>query len=573
LSAALAVVSPALAHGIIERAGPPVGGAVADPPAKVQVWFTEPIEPRFSRLEVYVAGSDSRIDLGDSRPDGDRSLVVSLPPNVPQGAVYTVVWQIITVSDGHATRGEYSFGVGVPAPDTQLTTSAGRSPLADLFRFLSLGGQAIFLGVVVFRWAVRLDDEKNFRQALLWVMHLTRAALVFGLLGSLYVQSLKLDASIVETLTGTRWGAIWLARAVMVAIVAIRIGAFMRGGEKTSALLAGAFLLLTSALTSHSAAGYGALGAAMDWAHLLATAIWSGGVLCAALALANGERTFLSSFSILATAAVGGLIASGLWLGGGQVGSWPGLFFTDYGRTLLIKLAVAVFAFGLGAVNALRAARTATTSLEAMIGLVVILLAAMLTNIPPALSQTTDNAPTRLAQTQTTTDLSARLTLWPARIGANTVEAQLNRDGIPVTGAEAVVQFQPLGPNAVVSQLPLREVGGGVYSASGANLTAEGEWQVLLTVNAGRYLIFEYAVGPDRVVRAAGESPGALGPVVAWLNRYALLMAAGLLLATAGGWSWLAWRALPAARWSAAVWFAPGLLFAGALWLWIRLNF
>lgn len=567
---------PVLAHAVIDHAQPPVGGAVADPPTRVQVWFTEPIEPRFGRLEVYAAGSGARLDLGIVRADGDRSLVVDLPPNLPQG-VYIVVWQIVTLSDGHATRGEYSFGVGVPAGTIQATQTE-HSLLADLFRFLSLSGQAIFVGVVVFRWAIRLEAEDKFRRALFWIAHAARAALVLGVMGSLYAQSLSLEASVLEVLT-TQWGAIWLARAVMVAIIAVRVEAFVRGAETWSAILAGGFLLLTTSLTSHSAAQDGALGVAVDWAHLLATAIWSGGVLCTAIALVNGERRFLSSFSILATAAVGGLTVSGVWLSSSHIGSWPGLFFTEYGRALLIKLAVVACAFGLGVFNAFRTGKAVTTTLEAIVGLVVILLAAVLTNLPPALSQTTDNAPTRMAQTQTTGDLAATVTLWPARIGTNTVEVQLNQGGRPVSRAEAVLRFQPLGPDAVVSQLPLREVGRGVYSASGANLTAEGEWQVLLTVNAAQYLVFDYSVGPDKAVRVAasdsnvGDS-GLMVQVVAWLNRYAIVLAGGVLLMMAGVWSWIAWRSLPRANGlAAAIWLTPGLLFAGAVWLWLKLSF
>lgn len=565
-------VPPVLAHGIVERADPPAGGSVADSPRQVQVWFTEPIEPRFSRLEVYAAGSNSRVDLGDMRFEGDRSLVVSLPPDLPQGAVYVVVWQIVTLSDAHATRGEYSFGVGAPAA-VMGTIETDRSPLADLFRFASLAGQMVFVGLAVFRWAVRLEDDTRFRRSLFWVMQATRAALALGVLGSLYTQASSLDASIVEVLA-TQWGAVWLARAAMTALIAIRIEPFMRGDEKTSAMLAGGFLTLTASLTSHSAAQYGAMGVAMDWVHLLSAAVWSGGVVCAALALAAGERKFLSSFSILATAAVGGLAASGLWLSNGQVGSWAGLFFTEYGRILTIKLAVVAVAFALGAFNALGAAKAATTNLEAIAGLIVILLAAVLTNTPPAWSQTTDNAPTRIAQNGTTGDLSATLTLSPARIGTNTVEVTLNHGGLPVTGAEAVVQFQPLGPGAVVSQLPLREVSAGVYSATGANLTAEGEWQALLTVNAAQFLAFGYSVGPDRAVRV--PHIGGLDlmvQLVAWLNRYALTLAAGLLLMAAGAWSGVAWRSLPRTGPSVALWLAPGLLLAGAVWLWIRLNF
>ena len=562
----------ALAHGLIERAEPPVGGATASAPARVQVWFTEPIEPRFSRLQVYQAGSSNQVDLGDVNAEGDRSLAVSLPPGLPDGA-YIVVWQVLTLSDGHTTSGSYSFGVGVPADSTQ-TLAAERSPFADAIRFLSLGGQAVLMGAAVFRWAIPLEDASRFRRSLFWAMHVTRAALVLGLIGSLYIQSNSIGAPAGEVLT-TRWGIVWLARAAMISVVAARSDWLMRGDGTGASLLAGGFLLLTTSFTSHSAAKFGAVGVAVDWAHLLATAVWSGGVLCAAIAIANQETKFLANFSILATAAVGGLIASGLWLGSGQVGSWAALLLTDYGRALLMKLAVVALAFGLGVFNLLRRGNRLSSAAEAVVALIILLLAAFLTNLPPAFSQLTDGAPTRVEQSKDVGDLKATVTIWPARAGANSVEVSLNEKGRPLTGATASLQFQPLDAGAIVSELALEEIGGGVYSASGTNLTTEGRWQILLTVDATDYVNFDYWIGPDRAVREPGAAGGFILQSVGWLNRYAAAAAAGLMLMTAAGWSWLAWRSLRPAPHSrlAALWLVPGMLIAGAIWLWLRLNF
>lgn len=583
LALAFSLAAPAFAHGFIERAEPPVGGAVAESPAQVQVWFSEPMEPRFSALEVFPAGSAMRIDLGDSRVAWDNSLAVSLPPALPRGA-YTVVWRVVTLSDGHETGGAYSFGVGASAA-SEPTSSAPRSPLDDVFRFLSLAGQLLFVGMAAFRWAIRLNDEDRFRLALFWVVHVVRAALVAGLIGALYAHLRDVNAPAVEVLR-TQWGALWLARAALVGAVVIRIEPLLRGSDTRPALAVGGLLLLTTSLASHSAAKFGVTGAAFDWFHLLAAAVWSGGVLCAAIAVAHGEREFLTNFSNLAMAAVGALVVSGVWLGVGQVGSWAGLLLTAYGRALLIKLAVVALAFGLGAVNAVIADAIRSHALmriEVALGVLIILGAAALTNLPPAVSQTTDGAPTRIELRKTAGDLVSALALFPARAGANTAEAKLtDAAGKPVVYADVSLQFHPLTANAVVSELRLSEIGNGVYSASGVNLTAEGDWEVLLAVNparlAGRenarqYVNFDYSIGPDGAVRAGGESLPAPVRAVGWLNRYAVALAAGAFLAGAAGWSWLAWRGLPRTRWSAMLWLVPGLLIAGAIWFWIALNY
>lgn len=293
LALAFSLAAPALAHGLIERAEPPVGGAVAEAPTHAQVWFSEPIEPRFSALEVFPAGSATRIDLGDSQVESGNSLAVSLPPDLPRGA-YTVVWRVVTLNDGHETDGAYSFGVGVPAA-SELTSSVPRSPLDDAFRFLSLAGQSLFVGVAAFRWAIRLNDEDRFRRALFWIMHVVRTALVVGLIGALVAHLRDVDAPALEVLR-TQWGALWLARAALVGAIAIWVGPLLRGGDTRPALAVGGLLLLTASFASHSAAKFGLAGAVFDWFHLLAAAVWSGGCCARPLpwrtAKENSWRTF-----------------------------------------------------------------------------------------------------------------------------------------------------------------------------------------------------------------------------------------------------------------------------------------
>ena len=61
------VVSPVLAHGVIEKSEPAAGAAVAASPPRVVIWFTESIEPRFSSIEVYSIDTSQRVDLGARR--------------------------------------------------------------------------------------------------------------------------------------------------------------------------------------------------------------------------------------------------------------------------------------------------------------------------------------------------------------------------------------------------------------------------------------------------------------------------------------------------------------------------
>ncbi len=579
LALILGIAAPVWAHGVIVQADPPIGGAVAEAPSQVKVWFSEPFDPAFSGLEVYAIDSQQRVDLGDVQIDPDGALVVGLKPDLPQGA-YIVTWRIFTPSDGHQTSGSYSFGVGVPAGQGE-TLATERTPIGDASRFLWLSGLALFVGIAFFRWAVRLPDDSILTRRLFWPVQYVRVGLGLGVLGALYVQTQALQAGVLDVLS-TSWGAAWLAKAVMAGVVIARANWLMRDRALTPGLLAGSFLTLAAAFTSHSAARFGWVGVLTDFAHVLAASVWVGGIACAAILLINGERKFLTNFSILATAAIGLLVASGAWLAANQIGSWAGLLFTDYGRALILKLAVAPFAFGMGAINALRANRTVSI-LETTAGLGVVLCAAILTNLPPAYSQPTDSAPTRVQQTKSVSGIEATVELWPARRGSNTIEVTLDSTGEPVTDGQVRAQFVPVSvvgsASPISSELALPEVGGGTYSASGPNLTSEGQWQLLLVVNEEHFLNFEYSVGPDGAVRAPASDEGLLVQVVGWLNQYALILAAGLLLVGAGVWSALAWRSLqPLAAMRATqvvwtIWLVPGFLLAGAILLGWRLLF
>lgn len=107
--AALSLPGAALAHAFLDRAQPAVGSTVHGSPAEVKLWFTQRLEPAFSRVRVLDA--DGReVDAKDKRVDaGDATLMrVSLPKLAP--GKYRVVWRVLSV-DAHATEGDYTFEV------------------------------------------------------------------------------------------------------------------------------------------------------------------------------------------------------------------------------------------------------------------------------------------------------------------------------------------------------------------------------------------------------------------------------------------------------------------------------
>ncbi|HEV2000533.1 MAG TPA: copper resistance protein CopC [Xanthobacteraceae bacterium] len=102
---AVMAAGPAGAHAILERASPPVGGVVSRPPAEIRLWFSERIEPRFSRARLATAAGTT---VAAGSAVSGKQLVLHVPPLAPGS--YRVTWSVVSV-DTHKTEGSFTFEV------------------------------------------------------------------------------------------------------------------------------------------------------------------------------------------------------------------------------------------------------------------------------------------------------------------------------------------------------------------------------------------------------------------------------------------------------------------------------
>ncbi|MCA9877768.1 MAG: copper resistance protein CopC/CopD, partial [Thermomicrobiales bacterium] len=368
----LVTTGTAAAHAALDRSDPPSGAVLPDAPAEVRLHFTEPLEPRFTRADLLdaagqpVSGSASRV-----APENDHLLIMSLPSDLPDGG-YTVAWRNLSAADGHTLQGYFGFAIGAggaPGAAAPELTAAPDAP-RELSRGLALIGLALLLAIApltlgVLVPAVRtlpaLADGLTQR-----LRRFTVGAMALALLGSLLAllaqaaavaPELALPQAAWATLTGTRYGEVWLWRLLGLLVVSGAVAAGLWGPERFShaalrfAALAGLFVPLTFSRVSHAAAQPAGAAAAVvaDALHLLAAAIWGGGVVLLAAVLLPALRPAADSawrdvlrvviprFSVLGLAAWGILWLSGLYAAWLQVGSLPALTETPYGRTLLLK--------------------------------------------------------------------------------------------------------------------------------------------------------------------------------------------------------------------------------------------
>ncbi len=99
--------SVAFPHAFLDHADPRVGSTVDTSPPALRLFFTEAVEPAFSRVEVD-ATSGKKLATGP--PEHPEPTMLRLPlPLLPAGE-YTVRWAVVSV-DTHPTEGSFTFSV------------------------------------------------------------------------------------------------------------------------------------------------------------------------------------------------------------------------------------------------------------------------------------------------------------------------------------------------------------------------------------------------------------------------------------------------------------------------------
>jgi len=169
-------------------------------------------------------------------------------------------------------------------------------------------------------------------------------------------------AALPIVLARTHFGAIWIARAVALALLLI-VSASRAAVTRAAGLALAVGVALTSSLTGH-AADFGDLSPSVlvDWLHGVAAMAWTGGLFALALTMGRARDTWPSElvgvaarrFSRLAGYCVVLVLASGIYNAWVEVPSFAALWTTTYGGALAVKVVLALAIVAIGAVNRYR---------------------------------------------------------------------------------------------------------------------------------------------------------------------------------------------------------------------------
>ncbi|WP_343241915.1 copper resistance protein CopC [Streptomyces sp. SID13666] len=375
----------AASHAVLRGSDPADGAIVKRAPTVVTLTFTEGVTVSDDSIRVLDPGG-RRVNEGQPRHAAGKSGTVqtTLRGNMPRGT-FTVAWRVVS-ADSHPISGAFTFSVGEPSATSAIVprssagdTAAGR--LYDLGRYVAYLGFSLLVGTTAFVlvcWPAGAGQRRLQRLAVAgWCVLFVSTLAMLILRGPYETGSSPgsgFELAAVRRTLDTRPGAALGGRIALLAVAGIFLFLTTRtlshtlvrdppGKENATAgwwperaghrtlIVTGVVLALALALT-WAAAEHASVGIQVPLAipvamvHLLAMALWMGGLAALFIALRRSSQdsslpvTAISRFSRIAFASVVALLGTGIYQSWRQLGSWDALTGTSYGRWLTLKTLV-----------------------------------------------------------------------------------------------------------------------------------------------------------------------------------------------------------------------------------------
>jgi len=370
------------------------------------MWFSENLSPSFSSAGVFNAANQQRVDQHDSHvsPSDTREIDVSLPPALSP-EVYVVIWRSFSSDDGHILGGSFLFTLARPdgtvptvsggtspgqnAPGTSTLSGSSSGQLDGLALFNLVMVTLVELGAVFWVGAqfwlllvlkpvaedhaelatlhqqAQARFERRFSLPTLLILLLANGGVLLGQALTLTggnVPAAFASSVLGRLISGGSFGAYWLMRVIslslLLALALYRVQ--LKAPSRRLAtllswtqLLLGLTLFIAMTMSSHAAAAgpsnrvYAVVG---DWLHLVAAALWVGGMFSIATTylpvlrrLPVAERahalvTMLPYYSPWAVVGVLLMAATGPLSATVELSSWEQFLSTAYGRVLAVKI-------------------------------------------------------------------------------------------------------------------------------------------------------------------------------------------------------------------------------------------
>ena len=375
-------------HAFVEKSNPVASQSLSIPPSEVDVYFSDPIDIRYS--EIKVLDSDgNQIQENDQHYIGNdqTALSVSLPSNLKNG-IYTISTKVLDQTDGHVTEDAFAFGIGQDVPKNIVSnlTSSSYQDLSipeTIARFPSLLGQIIVAGIAastLWLWNP-ISRIPKLGDSLSQIRHkidnsMTKMAVLGSIIilasgfAMIIVQALSINASILDAIS-TKFGYIWVLRMITSSILfGLSLTLYQKTRKSSTViarrhsilLLVTSFsVLLTTSLISHGSATGQIVPLLLDFCHNVFASLWIGGIIYLAFVVMPHIKQITSSgislstlsiliprFSTLVIAVLGAVVITGPFLLYALESNLALTLASFYGKVLIIKLLLAAAMIALG---------------------------------------------------------------------------------------------------------------------------------------------------------------------------------------------------------------------------------
>ncbi|WKB35643.1 copper resistance protein CopC [Terrilactibacillus sp. S3-3] len=498
----------------MEKTTPSAGTAVNQNPAEVRLQFDEAIQNEAPFIAV-LDSKGHKVQIGRAEINKQNGHIVSvrLQKHLSKG-IYTVNWRVIS-ADGHPVGGTFMFGIGEHSAALQ-----GGAPSAQSFyrpslamvgdRFLLYGGMAVFVGtVLLLTYLLSLNETllPQERKGIKWAQMLASWAIILSVLLNLPLQVATLRSVswtnafqprlMADVLAHSSAGKWWPWQVLLAILLALSVRAVYRFHcERLLRWWLPSLLLFIVLAWIKASMGHASENAAdsaavttIDTMHILSASLWTGGLfmigLLFALSLNRHEKKqrrklltdVLRAFAYPALAGVGGVIASGVLMSMIFLSSVDQLVTTGYGRLLLAKIIcfvlmglLGLWHFGRIRVSGKRTISAGTLLLEQTLGAVVLVIAAVLTNVqtpPPP-------KPVPFYGEERAGNIDVQLRVSPAVVGENVFTVRLrDQEGRPFTKVQQVeMRTKKQIGAANESDVILKRTGNGDYQGKGLYISS-----------------------------------------------------------------------------------------------------
>ena len=298
-------------HAFVLSSNPSQSQSLPQSPQQVNVFFSEPVDLRFSHLKV-LDSNGKQLDKGDVHHlQNDESTLTVSVPSLKDGT-YTVSTNVLSQTDGHVTDNAFVFGIGeavvVPTNVSTTTTSSTLYLPEAMARFPALLAQVMIVGAAfgsLWIWKPlskissltesisQIRNRVSKRLAIYYVV--ASIILVSSNVAILFFQAIAINGSIIDVLE-TRFGTVLTERSVisfiLLGLSLYELRQFRKKKsysfstmETAGFLIIGIILLVTTSLIGHGASNKQLVPIIIDFVHNLVASLWIGGTFYLAFVL------------------------------------------------------------------------------------------------------------------------------------------------------------------------------------------------------------------------------------------------------------------------------------------------